>query len=115
MPFCACMNTPLPQAIADYFRASNAADPAGAASAFTEDAVVTDEQHEYRGVAEIKAWCQGSHEKYRPKAEVTDVDHTGDKIAVTAMVSGSFPGSPLPLRFTFTLEAEKIRTLLIDA
>jgi hypothetical protein len=45
---------------------------------------------------------------------VTDVAEAGGKTVVTAEVSGSFPGSPVQLRYNFTLKGEKIAALLIE-
>jgi hypothetical protein len=44
---------------------------------------------------------------------VTNFVHKGEKIVVVAEVSGTFPGSPIELRFNFTLRDDKIVTLAI--
>ena len=82
-------------------------------AAFAEDALVTDEKREHRGAA-IKQWSDEVNEKYKPHAEVTEVAEVGDKTVVTAEVSGSFPGSPVQIRYSFTLSGEKIAALLIE-
>ena len=109
------MNTKLPQPIADYFRAANAHNTDALAAAFAADAVVVDENRERRGGAAIKEWIDEVTEKYKPHAEATDVTEAGDKIVVAATVSGTFPGSPVQLRYNFTLEGDKIAALLIKA
>ena len=45
---------------------------------------------------------------------MTNVAEIGDKTIVTADVSGSFPGSPVQLRYNFTLKGDKIAALLIE-
>jgi hypothetical protein len=51
--------------------------------------------------------------KYRPTVEVIDIAETDDKTIVTGRVSGGFPGSPVELRYTFTLAGDKIARLEI--
>ena len=109
------MNTKLPQPIANYFQAANAHNTDAVVAAFADDAVVVDESRERRGSTAIKEWSEEVNEKYKPHAEVTDVAEVGDKTVVTANVSGTFPGSPVQLRYSFTLKGEKIAALLIEA
>jgi ketosteroid isomerase-like protein len=92
------INAKLPQPIADYFQAANAHNTDAVVAAFAEDALVTDENREHRGAA-IREWSDQVNEKYKPHAEVTDVAEADDKTVVTADVSGSFPGSPVQLRY----------------
>jgi ketosteroid isomerase-like protein len=107
-------NEKLPQPIADYFQAANAHQTDAVVAAFAKDALVTDEHREHRGGTAIKEWSNEVNEKYQPHAEVTDVTEVGGKTVVTAEVSGSFPGSPVQLRYNFTLKGEKIAALLIE-
>ena len=41
------------------------------------------------------------------------VDDEGDRITVTARLTGNFPGSPVDLRYAFTLEGKEIARLEI--
>ena len=107
------INEKLPRPIADYFQAANAHKTDAVVAAFAEDALVTDEKREHRGPA-IKEWSDEVNEKYQPHAEVTEVAEVGDKTVVTADVSGSFPGSPVQLRYNFTIKGDKIAMLLIE-
>ena len=50
------MQKKLAQPIETYFRASNIPDNESIVSCFTEDAVVQDEGHTYRGHAAIRKW-----------------------------------------------------------
>src|SRR5258708_7832218 len=108
------MNTKLPQPIADYFQAANSRDTAAVVAVFTDEALVADENREYRGAA-IEEWSDKVIKEYKPHAEATDVAESGDKTVVTAKVSGTFPGSPIQLRYNFTLKGDKIAALLIEA
>ena len=49
--------------------------------------------------------------KYRPTVDVISVAEKDDKTIVTGRVAGDFPGSPVDLRYAFTLAGEKIARL----
>ena len=108
------MNTKLPPALAAFFQAHNSGQTDDFNELFTGDALVSDEEHEYRGAA-IKQWIDGAIAKYKPIAEVTDLTEAGEQTIATAQVSGSFPGSPTQLRYNFTLKSGKIAALAIGA
>lgn len=103
----------LPKPIATYITASNAHDGDACAACFTDDAVVRDEAREMRGVAAVRDWMNGAIKKYGHVVEVINSTAVGDKTVVTGRVSGNFPGSPIDLRYTFTLAGEKIARLEI--
>jgi catalase len=103
----------LPKPVDDYFTATNAHDVAGMMAAFDEHAVVKDEGHEHRGLTEIRSWMQETIEKYDYRVRPTEVTESDGETVVTGLVSGSFPGSPVRLRHTFTLDHEKISRLEI--
>jgi ketosteroid isomerase-like protein len=109
------MNANLPQPIVDYFQAANAHHTVGVVAAFTDDALVTDENREYRGAAAVQGWSERVIKDYKPHAEAIEVAESGDQAVVTARVSGTFPGSPVQLRYRFTLKADKIAALRIEA
>lgn len=106
------MNIELPPVIAAFFHATNTREFADFLSLFTDDAQVTDESKEHRGTA-IKEWIESATADAKPIAEVTDVTHAGSDALVTATVSGNFPGSPIPLHYTFKLGDGKIVSLRI--
>ncbi|MFZ4397928.1 MAG: nuclear transport factor 2 family protein [Kiritimatiellia bacterium] len=106
------MNAELPPAVVGFFRAHNTGETKDFASLFTAAAVVHDEEREHRGAA-IKEWIDKAIEQYKPQAEVLDAAASGDELTVTAQVSGTFPGSPVQLRYHFTLKGKKIATLSI--
>jgi hypothetical protein len=107
------MSMELPKPIAAYFAGSNAHDAGACVTCFTDDAVVRDEGREWRGAAAVGAWKEEVTRKYQPTVEVIAVAQTDGKTVVTGRVSGNFPGSPVDLRYAFTLAGEKISRLEI--
>ncbi|WP_306591423.1 nuclear transport factor 2 family protein [Geothrix sp. 21YS21S-4] len=107
------MTEKLPPSIERYFSGKNTGDFAAAASAFSESASVKDEGQSHEGRAAIRAWMEETSRKYRDTAEIQDVAMDGAAVQVTALVSGTFPGSPVPLRFKFTLDGSRIGRLEI--
>lgn len=94
--------------VADYFAASSTD-----ARCFTADAVVIDERREHRGREAIRRWMSEAVAKYDYVSEPVAVDERADGIVVTARVTGNFPGSPVDLRYAFTLSGDAIARLEI--
>jgi uncharacterized protein (TIGR02246 family) len=107
------MPVELPTPITAYIAGSNAHDAVACAACFTDDAIVRDEGREREGVAEIREWMEEVSRKYRPTVDVVDVAATGDRTIITGRVAGDFPGSPVELRYAFTLAGAKIARLEI--
>lgn len=103
----------LPETIGHYFDAANARDADGVCAVFLSDAVVRDEGRDRSGLAEIRAWTEETGRLYRPIVEVLDSEPLGDQTIVQCKVSGDFPGSPVTLRFAFTLRDGRIARLEI--
>ena len=78
------------------------------------NAVVRDEGRERQGKAAIREWMEEVNKKYQPTVEVSDVGETDDRTIVTGRVAGNFPGSPVDLRYAFTLAGAKIARLDIS-
>lgn len=106
------MNTEPPPVIAAFFQSTNTREFADFLSLFTDDAHVNDEANDYYG-AQIADWIDRATADAKPTADVTDITHDSDQFVVTAQVSGNFPGSPVQLRYYFTLKDSKIARLLI--
>ena len=102
----------LPQPIAAYF-AADASDGNAVARCFSESAVVIDERREHRGRPAITRWRAETTAKYHYTSEPLGVDVSGSDVTVTARVTGDFPGSPVDLRYRFTLEGAAIARLEI--
>jgi hypothetical protein len=102
----------LPPSIAAYFQADTN-DAGRVALCFTENAVVVDERREHRGRTAIANWKAAATAKYHYTSEPIGVETTGTELTVTARLVGDFPGSPVDLRYRFTLEGDKITRLEI--
>lgn len=102
----------LPEPIAAYFDADRQ-DGHAVARCFTTDGVVLDEGKTHAGLAAIAAWKTDAASRYTYTAKPHTLEMQGRGYIVTSQVSGDFPGSPLDLRYRFTLERGKIATLEI--
>ena len=107
------MSLELPEPVAAYFAGSNAHDAGACVACFADDVVVRDEGREWRGVAAVRAWKEEVSRKYRPSVEIIAVAEADGRTIVTGRVTGDFPGSPVDLRYAFTLAGEKIARLEI--
>ncbi|AHE55717.1 nuclear transport factor 2 family protein [Sphingomonas sanxanigenens] len=105
----------LPKPIADYFAADAAKDADGVARCFSDEAIVRDEGHAYSGRDAIRQWKTASSQKYSYTVEPVAIAMEGDRTVVTGHVAGDFPGSPVDLRYGFTLDGGKIAGLEIVA
>src|SRR5258705_13161302 len=107
------MSTKLPELLAGYFAAANVHDVGAMLAPFADDAVVKDESREHRGREAIRKWMEETIRKYDFTLEPADVSESGRKTVVTTVVAGKFPGSPVRLRYAFSLSRDKIRRLEI--
>jgi hypothetical protein len=82
-----------------------------AAAGFALAAVVTDEERRHEGPEAIRRWMEETSALYHDQSAVKSVSTEGNTTQVTAEVSGTFPGSPILLRYTFTLDGEQISRL----
>ena len=102
----------LPKPVVDYFSAEKVAADA-VCQCFTENAVVKDEGHTYKGQTAIKRWREEAAAKYEFTSVPFACEEKDGKIVVTSRLTGNFPGSPVDLRFFFELEGDKIAVLEI--
>ena len=107
------MSFELPTPIAAYFRADRGSDQEAFARCFTQDAVVIDEGNTHRGVEAVKRWKTETSSKFTYTCEPLAMEEKGGRTVVTCRLTGTFPGSPLDLRFVFGLEKNKIASLEI--
>ena len=106
------MTVTLPKTIADYF-AADSRDGAAVARCFTPDALVVDEKRNHVGREAIARWKTDSSAKYNYVSEPFAIANEGDRIVVSAHLTGNFPGSPVDLRYGFTLAGDLISRLEI--
>ena len=102
----------LAKPIAAYF-AADKADGTAISECFTDNAVVKDDGHTYRGRAAIKKWKTDASTKYVYTSTPIACAEEAGKMVVTSHLVGNFPGSPVDLRFFFKLEGDKIASLEI--
>lgn len=103
----------LPEPIAGYFAADQSADQESIMRHFSDAAIVVDEGKTHVGHQAIQSWMAESSAKYSYVAEPFEVAAQAGQTIVTAHLSGNFPGSPVDLRYQFTLEGDKIARLEI--
>jgi hypothetical protein len=102
----------LPEPIAAYFEADKR-DGESVARCFTRQGVVKDEGVTHVGPAAIKAWKTAASAKYSYTSEPFALEQKDGQYIVLSRLTGSFPGSPVDLRFRFRLERGKIALLEI--
>ena len=105
------MKINVPGPVATYLAAEKTKDSERLGECFREDAIVRDEGREHRGVAAIKAWHREANANFRYVVEPLDASVGGPAVVVRARVTGDFPGSPVELRFNFTVSEDQIASL----
>jgi hypothetical protein len=106
------MTLDLPGPVAAYFAADREGG-AAVARCFAEVAVVKDEGRTYRGRAAIRQWKEEVSTKYQYTSEPLACEARDGTVVVTNRLTGTFPGSPVDLRFFFVLEGDTIASLEI--
>jgi hypothetical protein len=106
------MTLDLPGPVAAYFAADRESGEA-IARCFTEAAVVKDEGWTHRGRAAIRQWKEEVSTNYQYTCEPFACERGDGTVVVTSQLTGTFPGSPVNLRFFFVLEGDKIASLEI--
>jgi len=106
------MSLNLPKPIDAYFTADRG-DGEALTRCFTSNAVVKDEGHTYNGLAAIKQWKTDSSKKYTYISEPFACEEKDGKTIVSSRLTGSFPGSPVDVRYFFGLEGNEIASLEI--
>jgi ketosteroid isomerase-like protein len=107
----------IPQAITAFIEATNRHDTDGLLATLTDNAIITDEGQEHRGIAAIKTWSDEKYVGAKVTLEVVDAVTNGDKTIVTVKVDGNFDKTGLPdpflMDFHFTTHAGRIAALNI--
>lgn len=102
----------LPSPIAAYFAADTKNGPA-VARCFLQAGVVTDEGQTYVGRNAIEAWKTAVSGQFSYSTDPISFEKQGHKFIVVGRVTANFPGSPVDLRYTFTLQDSMIASLEI--
>jgi hypothetical protein len=104
----------LPAPVAAYFAANKTGNTELLEHCFASDAHVHDESHDYYGLDAIKTWQRDAQAKYQNVNEPLEASVNENTLQVRVRVTGNFPGSPIELRFLFTLTNDKITELEIQ-
>lgn len=107
------MSIKLPKAIEAYFEADRVGDPEQIAATFTQDGVVKDKGETYRGRDAIRNWMSEALKEYSYEVEPFFIGAEDGKTQVIGHAVGTFPGSPIDLRFFFVLADDKVAELEI--
>jgi len=103
------MKLKLPKIIGAYVKASNDSDMEKFISCFSDQATVLDEGETRKGHEAIRKWFTKTRTEYQFKSEPISIEGNNEFIIMTAKVIGTFPGSPINLKYQF-----KVTSGLID-
>lgn len=107
--------TGLPEVISRYLDAHRVRDAATALTAFTDDAVVTDDGKTLRGTAAIADWLENSSSEYTYTTELIGAERVdADHYVAVQHLEGDFPGGTVDLNFRFTLRDGLVERLVIE-
>ena len=104
---------PLTQPIAAYYHASDIFDENLLAGCFAEDAMLVDEGETYYGPVAVSRHILEANRGAKVMTEITNCVEKDGETVVTAVISGNFEGSPIPLDYCFTIHNGKIKNLNI--
>ena len=112
------MTNSLPTIISDYMAASDSGSVDGIVECFTDDAVVVDENQQWRGRARIREWRERVATAYEYTVEIRGVAPRGqvdglERHDVCTHLEGNFPGGTVDLTNRFGLRDGRIARLEI--
>jgi len=108
----------LPPVISEYLAASDRGDAEAIIRCFAQDAVVVDEDQEWRGTAAIRRWRTTVATAYQYTAQVRGAKALGEadgaeRHDVHIHLEGNFPGGQIDLTDRFALRDGRIASLEI--
>ena len=107
------MSIELPDAIEAYFSADKKGNAQAIAEVFMQDATVIDEGNTYTGRDAIRQWMANASTQYTYTVVPFEIAEDGQRTIVTSHLVGTFPGSPVDLRYLFVLRGDRIAELEI--
>ena len=112
------MTNSLPTIISDYMTASDGGNVDAIVACFTDDAVVVDEDQEWRGRPRIREWRERVASAYEYTIELRDAVRRGqadgvERHDVYTHLEGNFPGGTVDLVNRFGLRDNHIARLEI--
>jgi len=106
--------TELPATIRAFLAAHASREAETAARAFTEDAVVVDQDETYAGSARVLDFLQGAGSEFTYTTELVTARRIDVRQwAVVNRIEGDFPGNVADLTYRFTLSGDLISALTI--
>lgn len=103
----------LPKVLTELIKAQNEFDAVTYANLFSETAEVFDEGKTHKGRLEIERWIDHSNKNYQAVMKPQEYTQNGTTSILTAECSGTFPGSPITLKFHFDIIDGQIQHLKI--
>ena len=103
----------LPNVVQELIKAQNSFDSLAYANLFSETSVVHDEGKTHNGRKEVEQWIAEANEKYKSIMEPVEYTQKGNQGVLTANVSGTFPGSPIVLKFNVEINDGMIQSLKV--
>jgi hypothetical protein len=105
----------LPNVVQALIKAQNNFDSVAYANLFSETSEVHDEGKTHKGRKEVEQWIAEANAKYKSIMEPVEYTQQGNHGVLTANVSGTFPGSPLMLKFHLEIHEGFIQSLKVTA
>ncbi|WP_445430658.1 nuclear transport factor 2 family protein [Chryseobacterium indoltheticum] len=103
----------LPKVITDLVEAQNDFDSVAYANCFSDTAVVFDEGKTHNGRKEIEHWIADANERYKSVMKPINYEENAAESILKAEVSGTFPGSPIVLKFHVEIVDGQIQRLKV--
>lgn len=103
----------LPEVVARFIETQNIHNSEAYTACFTDNAIVHDEGRTHTGKEEIRKWIEEANDNYKSVMKRLHYDESESKGVLTAEVSGTFPGSPIKLKFHFDIVDGKIQYLKV--
>ena len=103
----------LPKVVTELIQAQNNFDSEAYANCFSETGVMFEEGMPYTGRIQIHELIEETNRKYRSVMKPVDYIENGNSSVLSAECSGTFPGSPIVLKFHFDIVDGQIQYLKV--
>lgn len=103
----------LPKVVTDLIKTQNEFDSAAYANCFSETGVMLDEGKNHTGRAAIQQMIDEANKKYQSVMKPLEYTENGTTSVLSAECSGTFPGSPIVLKFHFDIVDGQIQHLKV--
>lgn len=103
----------LPKVVTDLIKAQNEFDSVAYANCFSETGVMFDEGRTHEGRGKIQHMIDEANKKYQSVMNPLEYTENGTTSVLLAECSGTFPGSPIKLKFHFDIVNGQIQHLKV--